>query len=525
MARLMSLLLLGAVLATCLGQRSQTSTGFFEAAGQAAKQASDATKVFDAVKDSVFSIETDSAKGTGFLFRDKTTVATCYHVIKGAKRIAVKGSLDASWSVTAVKYSEEADIALLTIDRGSSRKVLEASETTPVIGQRVFVIGDALGFLTRTLSEGIVSGLRTLDSIPLVQLTAAISPGVSGAPVLDSSGNVCAIVSSSFSKGQSLNLAIQASQLDPVCRMAPLSVEAFFARSSAAKPVDKPILAIEDAQIKEVARLATQAGRAFNELAEREDASASEMVTASDGFSRYWATVSSRFTNFSAWENIVSCIDRLDISLRQYASATASAESLRAESPPRGSSEAVYEESLRRYREALDVKTKRYRELSSAFSAFDIGLFSRFFADQKFLDALEPTALFCFFGESIWVSREPYGRVIPDYAYPESCVLAAPLLKDGVWETIDKNLSTVFTLSEIIRAAAFVQKGERVFAAQVGNGELTDVRNWRSLHQLIAEARKEQDTKGAERPALRGFLLIGSTREAAKRVPVTFGIL
>jgi serine protease Do len=60
------------------------------------------------------------------------------------------------------------------------------------VGQDVIAIGSPLG-LEGTVTRGIVSGLRSLGKIPLVQIDAAINPGNSGGPLLDASGQVIGV--------------------------------------------------------------------------------------------------------------------------------------------------------------------------------------------------------------------------------------------------------------------------------------------------------------------------------------------
>jgi serine protease Do len=79
------------------------------------------------------------------------------------------------------------------------------SSQTAVEGQRVLVIGNPEG-LTETVSDGIIAAFRKNQAI--IQITAPVSPGSSGSPVLDESGKVIGIATSSSQQGQNLNFAI-----------------------------------------------------------------------------------------------------------------------------------------------------------------------------------------------------------------------------------------------------------------------------------------------------------------------------
>jgi hypothetical protein len=75
------------------------------------------------------------------------------------------------------------------------------------VGERVLAIGSPLG-LEGTLSEGVVSQLRELDGMPLIQTTAQISPGSSGGGLFLYTGDLAGITTMSLKGGQSLNFAV-----------------------------------------------------------------------------------------------------------------------------------------------------------------------------------------------------------------------------------------------------------------------------------------------------------------------------
>ena len=165
----------------------------------------DAEKVFNKASSSVFTIETPSSVGTGFVVAPDILV-TCYHVVKGA---GANLTLKQASGVTLdyITHSEEADIAIFRLSR-KFQSHLTLGESA-AIGSPVYVIGSPLGALDRSITSGIVSQ-RWASSTghELIQISAAISPGSSGSPVLNKSGLVVGMAQSSIEKGQSNNFAL-----------------------------------------------------------------------------------------------------------------------------------------------------------------------------------------------------------------------------------------------------------------------------------------------------------------------------
>jgi S1-C subfamily serine protease len=75
-------------------------------------------------------------------------------------------------------------------------------------GESVFVIGNALGMLENSVTAGVVSAIRDVDGEKLIQMDAAISPGNSGGPVVNSRGEVVAITVAKIEAGENLNFSI-----------------------------------------------------------------------------------------------------------------------------------------------------------------------------------------------------------------------------------------------------------------------------------------------------------------------------
>lgn len=99
------------------------------------------------------------------------------------------------------------DLAILSIRDLSAPGLALYTDSVPVVGSRVYAVGNPKG-LEGTFSDGIVSGIRALRGDTLLQITAPISPGSSGGPVLDGSGRVVGVAVATLQDGQNLNFAV-----------------------------------------------------------------------------------------------------------------------------------------------------------------------------------------------------------------------------------------------------------------------------------------------------------------------------
>jgi hypothetical protein len=148
--------------------------------------------------------------GSGFFISDGL-IATNAHVIEGAGSGTAKlvGDTRMMPILGTVAIDRRADIALLKVASHAPPLKLR-SEGSPVVGDKVYVVGNPLG-LEGTFSEGIVSGLRQIGADSIIQMTAPISPGSSGGPVMDEKGSVIGAAVATFKDGQNLNLAVPVS--------------------------------------------------------------------------------------------------------------------------------------------------------------------------------------------------------------------------------------------------------------------------------------------------------------------------
>lgn len=153
------------------------------------------------------------ALGSGFFVRD-SVIATNLHVIHGAVRGYAKIVGQATrFGITGVAgIDPQHDLALLRVVGAEAQALPLADRTPPAVGDEVYAVGNPEG-LEGTFSEGIVSGIRKADAGTLLQITAPISPGSSGGPVLNPKGEVIGVAAATFRGGQNLNFAIPISYL------------------------------------------------------------------------------------------------------------------------------------------------------------------------------------------------------------------------------------------------------------------------------------------------------------------------
>jgi serine protease Do len=158
--------------------------------------------------------------GTGFLVSSDGLLVTNHHVIAGAKQIIAKAENGGLFPVLRVVASDPGnDLALLQLEAKGLPCLTLAPAGSAEAGTRIAVIGSPLG-LEGTLTEGIVSARRKLpgQKREVLQISAAISQGSSGSPVLDPQGRVVGVASFLLAEGQSLHFATPAEKLQALIR-------------------------------------------------------------------------------------------------------------------------------------------------------------------------------------------------------------------------------------------------------------------------------------------------------------------
>src|SRR5262245_61933466 len=127
--------------------------------------------------------------GSGFFIRDDV-IATSLHVTENSSSVRVKlAGRKTEYAVSGfVGVDKQRDLALLKI-QGLKGQPLNLASHRPQIGDTVYVVGSPEG-LENTFSHGLVSGFRRIKGIEHLQISAPISHGSSGGPVLSVNGEV-----------------------------------------------------------------------------------------------------------------------------------------------------------------------------------------------------------------------------------------------------------------------------------------------------------------------------------------------
>jgi hypothetical protein len=149
----------------------------------------------------------ETAVASGFLVQDGRIVTNA-HVVAGAHRLDI---YDEDGQLVGTAHHAEAldsvaDLAILPTPREVSA-TLPLAGGEPSVGETVLAIGAPEG-LSHTVSMGIVSAVRTLDGREVIQITAPLSSGSSGGPVVNVHGEVIGVSVGMFRRGQNLNFAV-----------------------------------------------------------------------------------------------------------------------------------------------------------------------------------------------------------------------------------------------------------------------------------------------------------------------------
>jgi len=192
---------------------------FFIFALSAISQANLYTEVYRNVEPSIVVVLANDSQnaplhqGTGFFINRAGDIITNFHNIEGANNVNVITTDGHMYSVKDVIEKDIlGDLVCLSVDIPSQSILpLMINTTSPLIGDDIFVIGypEGPGGFAQSMTRGIVSSVRDLDEYgEVIQIDAAVSPGASGSPLVNSKGEAIGVATFGYIKGQRQNFAV-----------------------------------------------------------------------------------------------------------------------------------------------------------------------------------------------------------------------------------------------------------------------------------------------------------------------------
>jgi len=158
------------------------------------------------------------ALGSGFVIAPDLIVTNSHVLTQGRIGLVRALGSDQFLSVTVVSRDVRDDLLLLHV-ANLKMKPLFLDSDDPAIGDTIFAMGNPEG-MEGTFSEGLVSALRNVGGARVIQITAPISHGSSGGPVLNTFGEVVGISTSMLVSGQNINFAVPASAIGALLEQA-----------------------------------------------------------------------------------------------------------------------------------------------------------------------------------------------------------------------------------------------------------------------------------------------------------------
>ncbi len=162
--------------------------------------------------------QVQSGAGSGVIISEDGYILTCAHVIDGASTIKVTID-DEDYTASVVGSDSTSDIAVIKIDAEGLTPAVVGDSDALVVGEEVVAVGNPLGELGGTVTNGIVSalnrdvsiqGTNSILNMSLIQTNASVSPGNSGGGLFNMAGELIGIVNakSSDSDAEGLGFAI-----------------------------------------------------------------------------------------------------------------------------------------------------------------------------------------------------------------------------------------------------------------------------------------------------------------------------
>ena len=156
---------------------------------------------------------TAAASGSGFIISSNGYIITNYHVVEDANKITVTTYDNTQYVAELIGCDESNDIAVLKVDASNLTPVVIGDSDDMKVGDDVIAIGNPLGELTFSLTQGVVSALNRKVTINrtamnLIQTDCAINSGNSGGALFNKYGEVVGITNAKYSNNSSTGASI-----------------------------------------------------------------------------------------------------------------------------------------------------------------------------------------------------------------------------------------------------------------------------------------------------------------------------
>ena len=163
--------------------------------------------------------QVESGAGSGVIISDDGYILTCAHVVDGASNVTVTVG-DTDYTATVVGSDTASDVAVLKIDAEGLTPAVVGDSDALAVGEHVVAVGNPLGNLSGTVTDGIISALNrdvsiqsndgSVLNLTLIQTNASISPGNSGGGLFNMAGELVGVVNakSEDSGAEGLGFAI-----------------------------------------------------------------------------------------------------------------------------------------------------------------------------------------------------------------------------------------------------------------------------------------------------------------------------
>jgi len=180
-------------------------------------------------------LENAPRSGTGFAISSDGYIVTCYHVVRKAKSIKVRGlngNFTQSLRAEVIQEDESNDLAIIKIQDNESKSVgtipFKIKQSASDVGEDIFVLGYPL---TATMGDevklttGIISSKTGFQgSVSQYQVSAPIQAGNSGGPLFDKTGNIIGVINSKHLDTENVGYAIKATYLQNIIDILPQKI-------------------------------------------------------------------------------------------------------------------------------------------------------------------------------------------------------------------------------------------------------------------------------------------------------------